>query len=855
MAVQQTECYRVVTIGYLKNFIGTLIQDSSNGSVKYVNLNALSAEKRRDDYCPTYSELTSNSLVQTWKPGDTPNGDRDGITVNPTAILGGSYAANQLVDQRDLSMTYTRFSGLTVSTGKTNLSACGDSTSVSYSHKYLRYTKSMNDSCTTGTSSAEVSDTTCSELTWHPSLGAVSSCNTYTIEKNSSSTGEADARPITLYAHVVFRGSNRNSNTVNMTQSALGGRWVDYSTVYEINTTTDGEAYDTCSAQNFSVGGTGVTRINYYWEDYCGASYPSRTTATTSTTTLVSSGGSFSAWDCCNGPHTASSSFTFNYGTKSKTVTFTQNCADCSSSCGAPQCRVSSNKYLLPSDGGTIEVKLKDNDTDEVLSATWSASPSDGVTINGGNITFPRNTTTTDKEYTVVGTNGSCSASKLITVAGTSGPSPCSLVVTDSTYLKSSSSAKHGNDECDSAYMYKGNVSVIYNPASASTWLTYKITWQGDSDWSTYACSDYQAHPNVAYSMQDKLGLTHDKDDPNLCSIAYIMTENTGNDRDCVVTYAINGQECNHQVRIVQEGRSGPPPTPTGCSCSEANFSVTGKSVNAGTNVVVGNYTANCTDGATVGFRSGDNFLEGGIWLSNGSIIAGKVNSHTEDLSGIYGIYVNGDRCATFTVTSPGGVTSCADGIGATAYSITCDEITTSVDNIINFDMSGWKSGCNYAMQVEVTDNNRTQVIPFDFNGNGFYSVVVPIGLEGSTAQVTIGGIAGGEIWSKDCGRITISQCIYEIRVINNASVTLENIVCHATFNDGTTATFPPVNSLTMGSSQLTELPFVTYSMITNISVTTTSPYSGTLKESCYIINSTYLPLRIEVIINCATIK
>ena len=850
MAVIQNECYRVVTIKYLKDFIGADVQDSTNANPIYIS------NSYDERYCPTYSELTGGTIIQTWKPGDTPNGDRDGITVNSTAILGGNYTDNQCVDQRDLSMTYTRFSGLTVSTGKTNLSACGDSTSVSYSHKYLRYTKSMNDSCTTGTSSAEVSDTTCSELTWHPSLGAVSSCNTYTIEKNSSSTGEADARPITLYAHVEFRGSNRNSNTVNMTQSALGGRWVDYSTVYEISTTTDGEAYDTCSAQNFSVGGTGITRVSYYWEDSCGASYPSITSGTTGTTYLGTESGSFSSWDCCNGSHTASSSFTFNYGTKSKTVTFTQNCADCSSSCGAPECRVSSSKYLLPSNGGTIEVKLKDNDTGEVLSATWSVSPSDGVTINGGNITFPQNTTTTDKEYTVVGTNGSCTASRLITVAGTSGPSPCSLVVTDSTYIKSSSSAKYGSDECDSAYMYKGNVSVIYNPASASTWLTYKITWQGDSDWSTYYCSDYQANPEVAYTMQDKLGLTHDKDDPNLCSIAYIMTENTGNDRECVVSYAINGQTCNHQVRVVQEGSGGPiPPTPTGCECSNANFSVTGNSVNAGTNVVVGNYTANCTNGATVGFRSGDNFLEGGIWLSNGSIIAGKVNSHTEDLSGIYGIYVNGDRCATFTVTSPGAVTSCVDGIGATAYSITCDEVATSVVNIINFDMSGWKSGCNYIMQVEVTDDNRRQVIPFDFTGNGFYSVVVPIGLEGSTAQVTIGGIVGGEIWSKDCGRISISRCVHEIRVINDSSVTLENIVCHATFNNGTTATFLPVNSLTPGSSQLTELPIVNYGVITNISITITSPDSGTLKESCYTINSTYLPLREEIRINCATIK
>ena len=111
------------------------MQNSSNGST-------ISITRTDDTYCPTYSELTGGTIIQTWKQGTTPNGDRDGITVNSTSLAtSAAYAANQLVDQRDLGLKYTRYSGLTISLGKTSFSECSDSTTVSYNHKYTRYTK------------------------------------------------------------------------------------------------------------------------------------------------------------------------------------------------------------------------------------------------------------------------------------------------------------------------------------------------------------------------------------------------------------------------------------------------------------------------------------------------------------------------------------------------------------------------------------------------------------------------------------------------------------------------------------------------------------------------------------------
>jgi hypothetical protein len=52
----QTECLRVVTIGYLKSFIGNDVQDSSNSSPIYIS------SAYADTYCPTYSELTGGSI-------------------------------------------------------------------------------------------------------------------------------------------------------------------------------------------------------------------------------------------------------------------------------------------------------------------------------------------------------------------------------------------------------------------------------------------------------------------------------------------------------------------------------------------------------------------------------------------------------------------------------------------------------------------------------------------------------------------------------------------------------------------------------------------------------------------------
>lgn len=336
MAVQQTECYRVVTIGYLKNFIGDLIQNSSNGSVIHIS-------RTDDTYCPTYSELTGGTIIQTWSQGSTPNGDRDGIVVSSSAILGGNYAANQLVDQKDLSLMYTRFKSFGISANPTTISECGGNSTLSYSHVYTRYNKYVNDSCATASTSSDVGDTSNGEVSWSP--GSYGSINypTYSIGKNGSVS--APARSTTVTGSITFRGTS-HSDTVVITQNALTGGYSQYVTYYTVTTNVGANPSSSqsfgCDGGTYSATGTRYydTYYRYSWTDSCGENYPSLTSDTkvsSGSESMGSKSGSFSYWDCCNGSYSDSASLSFSQDGYSDSVSFSQSCADCSSSCVPPE--------------------------------------------------------------------------------------------------------------------------------------------------------------------------------------------------------------------------------------------------------------------------------------------------------------------------------------------------------------------------------------------------------------------------------------------------------------------------------------------------------------------------------------
>lgn len=272
----QTECLKVVTIGYLKNFIKNgstyLIQNSTGGNVD-VNMNALAVQNRRDDYCPTYSELNGGVLIQKWVQGSSPNSDQDGI------ILGGSYATNQVVRQQDLSLKYTRFSSFSISANKTNTSECGDSSVISYAHSYNRNSKYMNSSCSVVYGgNTGVTDTTDSEVTLTTSsFGTfgnwVNHTKTLSIPKNG--TISSTTRSTSVCGSVSFRTSAKNS-CVTITQNGLSGNWNLHDRVnnsFYVASPNKPDRFDDCNAGVIQYYGVLNYTENYEWLDSCGKHY------------------------------------------------------------------------------------------------------------------------------------------------------------------------------------------------------------------------------------------------------------------------------------------------------------------------------------------------------------------------------------------------------------------------------------------------------------------------------------------------------------------------------------------------------------------------------------------------------
>lgn len=309
---QGNECNHIITIGYLKDFIGTNIHSSTDDSVLSVNYSD-------DTYCPTYSELTGGTLIQNWQAGTTPNGDTDGI------VVGGTYAANQCVQQQDLSMKYTRFKSLTIATGTVDnpsnnctgsydacINECGGCVNLSFSHLYTRYTKSMNGSCSVGTSSSEASDTASAEVTWSETgAGYFSGNKKYCFDKNG--TVSSSTRCASVSSSISFRSSTKTSNTLTICQAPLTGDYVYWkggSSAY-----TDYDNY-VISPWNFDCDGGTWHGTAYYsvhtttwdvyrWKDSCNVDYDRVTEirnkvgpTTTSSYTESHGSGTVSSVDC-----------------------------------------------------------------------------------------------------------------------------------------------------------------------------------------------------------------------------------------------------------------------------------------------------------------------------------------------------------------------------------------------------------------------------------------------------------------------------------------------------------------------------------------------------------------------------
>lgn len=356
----QTECLKVVTIGYLNSFIGNNIKDTSGNVRKAAG---------RDDYCPTYGELTGGSLIPNWSQGSSPYLDIDGIYIT------GSYAGNQLVKQEDLQAKFTTFKTLTISrSGSGDLSACGADATLGYTYEYERHVKSMNSSCSSSESKETITGK-CGELSYHTTYGTVSDCTSYHIDKNGAFSGPSDNRiPTapgrrcdTVYADVTFRGEYKKSNELSICQSSLTGYWStrdnrEFKSFSVEGHPQNGGTVYSCSLYYVWITGTATYIDWYHWIDNCGTHYPNIRSGITTTEGCDSkycdvsgpnsvncegtanfsfTSGASSVicddyylgwnWDCCDGRKTETKTLSKTFGGQTGSVTWTWICQSCAS--------------------------------------------------------------------------------------------------------------------------------------------------------------------------------------------------------------------------------------------------------------------------------------------------------------------------------------------------------------------------------------------------------------------------------------------------------------------------------------------------------------------------------------------
>ena len=347
----QTECLKIVTIGYLKEFIGDNIRNSSG--------DVITITRTDDNYCPSYSELTNGSIIPIHEEGENPNDDVDGIVVSTICTnTGNLYHPNQMVNQKDLSLVFTRFSGFTISADDTTVDACEGTIQLGYSNAYARFKKYMNDDCEVP---AELSASTTSgsgesEITWYKELSDASinpTTSVYTIGKNG--TVSADTRYDHISATTVYKGSVTDSNVITITQKALSGDYTAHDSYYYITTSSSASATTDTA---FTICGEVKYGADFilnqeqwetkHWKDSCGDEYSAITkdykTSATSAVTYSSVTRTWEAISCpeSSGSNTDTIAFTYtdpkSLETFSGSVSFSRSCEQ--SCCASNEYRI-----------------------------------------------------------------------------------------------------------------------------------------------------------------------------------------------------------------------------------------------------------------------------------------------------------------------------------------------------------------------------------------------------------------------------------------------------------------------------------------------------------------------------------
>ena len=194
----QTECNHIVTIGYLKEFISGLIL-SSDGTYYVIS------DSRGDDYCPTYGELTDNSIVPFATEASNWKDNIDGILIDNNP----AYSSTELVKQEDLYLVYTRYKedSARFIIDATEVSECGGQANSTTYATFTKNSKHMDNSCGIqydyeGESEFEYERSTVSFERNTYSISQGSDCNSY--------TGHGDSHVIVAQSHFSWRNVSKD---------------------------------------------------------------------------------------------------------------------------------------------------------------------------------------------------------------------------------------------------------------------------------------------------------------------------------------------------------------------------------------------------------------------------------------------------------------------------------------------------------------------------------------------------------------------------------------------------------------------------------------------------------------------
>jgi hypothetical protein len=260
------------------------------------------------------------------------------------------------VNQKDLSMKYTRFKTFTIGHTGSPVDECGGNVSISYTHQYTRYNKSMANDCTVSTTSATASDTANNEVSFSAGCGWVHpQVGTSSVDAQPSNR-TATARSCTVTGSISFRGTS-HSDTTTVSQDALTGSYSNYEGRHYTSVTaraTTSTSFTGCGSHSFGANATGYYYDRYEWKDSCGHVYHSSPyDDINGSESAGSQSGSFSEVSCPTTTCNENKSLSFSYHGHSDSVSFSRTG---SNSCGCSKPTVWEDYDCTAHPGETLTV-------------------------------------------------------------------------------------------------------------------------------------------------------------------------------------------------------------------------------------------------------------------------------------------------------------------------------------------------------------------------------------------------------------------------------------------------------------------------------------------------------------------